>query len=92
MRRRMITPTSCWTFCGAKAWIAFPRMASPFNTKTGEITTQNTPEALEIFRQVIEQLNRPDGKCASPEWDFIVPSEKVVVITGQFLQDADCRL
>ncbi len=34
-----------------------------FNTKTGEITTQNTPEALEIFRQVIEQLNRPDGQC-----------------------------
>jgi len=34
-----------------------------FNTKTGEITTQNTPEQLNIFRQVIEQLNRPDGQC-----------------------------
>ena len=34
-----------------------------FNTKTGEITTQNTPETLDVFRQVIEQLNRPDGQC-----------------------------
>ena len=37
-----------------------------FNTRTGEITTQNTPEQLEIFRQVIEQLNRADGKCELP--------------------------
>jgi beta-lactamase regulating signal transducer with metallopeptidase domain/Flp pilus assembly secretin CpaC len=35
-----------------------------FNTKTGEITTQNTPELLEIFRQAIEQLNQPDSKRA----------------------------
>ena len=32
-----------------------------FNTRTGEITTRNTPDQLEIFRQVIEQLNRSDG-------------------------------
>jgi beta-lactamase regulating signal transducer with metallopeptidase domain/type II secretory pathway component GspD/PulD (secretin) len=37
-----------------------------FNTKTGEITTQNTSDKLEIFRQVIEQLNRTDGKCELP--------------------------
>ena len=54
-----------------------------FNTKTGEITTQNTPEALEIFRQVIEQLNRPDGKCALP-MGFSSFHRKSVVITGQF--------
>ena len=54
-----------------------------FNTKTGEITTQNTPEALEIFRQVIEQLNRPDGKCALP-MGFSTFHRKSVVITGQF--------
>jgi type II secretory pathway component GspD/PulD (secretin) len=36
------------------------------NHQTGEITTQNTPEQLEIFRQVIDQLNRADGKCALP--------------------------
>ncbi len=37
-----------------------------FNTKTGEITVQNTPEQLEIIRRVIEQLNRADGKCELP--------------------------
>jgi len=37
-----------------------------FNTHTGEITTQNKPEQLEIFRQVIEQLNQADGKCELP--------------------------
>ena len=37
-----------------------------FNTKTGEITTQNTPDKLEAFRRVIEQLNRADGVCELP--------------------------
>jgi len=37
-----------------------------FNTKTGEITTQNKPNKLEVFRQVMEQLNRADGKCELP--------------------------
>jgi len=36
------------------------------NTKTGEITMQNTPDKLEIFRQVMEQLNRTDGVCKLP--------------------------
>ena len=52
-----------------------------FNTKTGEITTQNTPEALEIFRQVIEQLNRPDGQCNL----LAIPTHrKGVLIQGEF--------
>ncbi|HEU6447412.1 MAG TPA: M56 family metallopeptidase [Verrucomicrobiae bacterium] len=37
-----------------------------FNRKTGEVTMQNTPEQLELFRQVIEQLNRADGKPELP--------------------------
>jgi type II secretory pathway component GspD/PulD (secretin) len=37
-----------------------------FNTHTGEITMQNTPDNLEIFREVIEQLNRTDGPCELP--------------------------
>jgi len=37
-----------------------------FNTKTGEITMQNTPDKLEVFRLVIEQLNRADGICELP--------------------------
>ena len=52
-----------------------------FNTKTGEITTQNTTEALEIFRQVIEQLNRPDGQCNL----LAIPiHRKGVLIQGEF--------
>ena len=56
-----------------------------FNTQTGEITTQNTPEALDIFRQVIEQLNRPDGKSALP-LGFSPFHRKDVLITAQFYQ------
>ena len=37
-----------------------------FNTKTGEITMQNTPDKLEVFRLVIKQLNRADGICELP--------------------------
>ena len=52
-----------------------------FNNKTGEITTQNTTEALEIFRQVIEQLNRPDGQCNL----LAIPiHRKGVLIQGEF--------
>ena len=54
-----------------------------FNNRTGEITTQNTPEALEIFRQVIEQLNRPDGKCALPLQSSPF-HRKRVLIQGEF--------
>ncbi len=36
--------------------------AFEFNLKAGEMTANNSPDALEIFRQIIEQLNRPDGK------------------------------
>ncbi len=52
-----------------------------FHTDTGEITTQNTPEQLEIFRRVIEQLNRADGKCELP-----LPSanRKKVLIKARF--------
>jgi beta-lactamase regulating signal transducer with metallopeptidase domain len=36
--------------------------AFEFNLKAGEMTAKNSPDALEVFRQIIEQLNRPDGK------------------------------
>jgi beta-lactamase regulating signal transducer with metallopeptidase domain len=36
--------------------------AFELNLKAGEMTANNSPDALEIFRQIIEQLNRPDGK------------------------------
>jgi beta-lactamase regulating signal transducer with metallopeptidase domain len=32
-----------------------------FNINSGEMTAKNSPDALEIFREIIEQLNRPDG-------------------------------
>lgn len=50
-----------------------------FNTRTGEITTQNTPDQLEIFRQVIGQLNRPDGHCALPLWDNPLRKRRVLI-------------
>jgi Flp pilus assembly secretin CpaC len=56
-----------------------------FNNLTGEITTQNTPDKLEIFRLVIEQLNRPDGKCELPLRGFKF-RRKMVVIEGQIFQ------
>ena len=37
-----------------------------FNTRTGEMTMQNTPDKLEIFQRVIDQLNRADGICELP--------------------------
>jgi beta-lactamase regulating signal transducer with metallopeptidase domain len=51
-----------------------------FNAHTGEITTQNTPDKLDIFRQVIQQLNRADGRCELPlqnhfhRWSVILDS------------------
>jgi beta-lactamase regulating signal transducer with metallopeptidase domain/Flp pilus assembly secretin CpaC len=36
--------------------------AFEFNLKAGKMTAKNSPDTLEIFRQIIEQLNRPDGK------------------------------
>jgi len=55
-----------------------------FNTHTGEITTQNTPDKLEIFRQVIEQLNRADGLCELPLHNN--PLRKSVVIEARIYQ------
>ena len=43
-----------------------PSNGITLNTRTGEVTTQNTPARLEIFRRVIEQLNRADGLCKLP--------------------------
>ena len=40
-----------------------PPRGIAFNTKTGEITTQNTPDALDKFRQTVEELNQIDGRC-----------------------------
>lgn len=37
-----------------------------FNRVTGEITKEGTPEELEIFQKVIEQLNRTDEKPELP--------------------------
>jgi beta-lactamase regulating signal transducer with metallopeptidase domain/tetratricopeptide (TPR) repeat protein len=53
-----------------------------FNTQTGEIITHNTPEALEIFRQVIEQLNQPDRKGAL-RLDSAI-HRQLVLISAQF--------
>jgi beta-lactamase regulating signal transducer with metallopeptidase domain len=58
-----------------------------FNAKTGEITTQNTPEQLEIFRQVIGQLNRRDGLYEMPD----IPRRKVFIEARCFWMGLDYR-
>ena len=54
-----------------------------FNTKTGEMTMQNTPEQLEVFRRVIEQLNRADGKAELPLRDSPIHRQSIL-IEGRF--------
>ena len=51
------------------------------NTKAGEITTQNTPEVLEQFRQTIEELNQPGGRCDFPSR---VPMQQEILFTARF--------
>ncbi|MDR3456977.1 MAG: M56 family metallopeptidase [Verrucomicrobiae bacterium] len=67
----LLAPTNDYTFILMEALRGEGVDCNPphglrFNGKTGEITTQNTPEKVEFFRQVIEQLNRADGKCELP--------------------------
>ena len=50
-----------------------------FNTKTGEMTMQNTPEQLEVFRRVIEQLNRADGKAELPLRDSPIHRQSILI-------------
>lgn len=50
-----------------------------FNTKTGELTMQNTPEQLEVFRRVIEQLNRADGKPELPLRDSPFQRKSILI-------------
>ena len=56
-----------------------------FNTKTGEMTMQNTPEQLEVFRHVIEQLNRVDGKAQLPLQDSPIHRQSIL-IEARFFQ------
>jgi beta-lactamase regulating signal transducer with metallopeptidase domain len=56
-----------------------------FNTRSGEITTQNTPDKLEIFRQVIEQLNRSDGPSELPLSNNPL-RKRIVVIEARIYQ------
>jgi beta-lactamase regulating signal transducer with metallopeptidase domain/Flp pilus assembly secretin CpaC len=58
-----------------------------FNTRSGEITTQNTPDKLDVFRRVIEQLNRADGQCRLPLGNN--PLRKQVLIEARVYQMPD---
>jgi len=53
-----------------------------FDTQTGEITTQNTPDKLEVFRQVVEQLNRADGICELPLHNPAIRRKLVLIQAG----------
>jgi len=56
-----------------------------FNTKAGEVTMHNTPEQLEVFRRVIEQLNRADGKPELPLRDSPFHRQNIL-IEARFFQ------
>ena len=69
--REFDSPTDDYTIIlldimGSESVSCRPPHGIKFNTQTGEITTQNTPEQLDIFRQVVEQLNRADGQVELP--------------------------
>jgi hypothetical protein len=51
------------------------------NTKTGEITARNTPGALEKFRQSVEELNQPQGRC---HFASRVPVQQTILVTASF--------
>jgi beta-lactamase regulating signal transducer with metallopeptidase domain len=53
-----------------------------FDPKTGDLTTQSVPDQLEIFRRVIEQLNRADGQCVLP-LNLAGFHRRAVLIDGQ---------
>jgi beta-lactamase regulating signal transducer with metallopeptidase domain len=89
---RLDAPTDDWTkillyIMRSETIDCSPPHGIAFNAKTGEITTQNTPEQLEIFRQVIEQLNRPDGLYEMPS----VPRRFVVIEARCFWMSSDDR-
>jgi RNA polymerase sigma factor (sigma-70 family) len=58
-----------------------PPRGIAFNTKTGEITTQNTQDDLDKFRQTVEELNQIDGRC-----DLVsrVPVKQEILFTARF--------
>jgi beta-lactamase regulating signal transducer with metallopeptidase domain len=92
--KSMLVPTNDYTailldVLRAEGVDCVPPNGIAFNTGTGEITTQNTPDKLEIFRQVIGQLNRADGKCELPLRNNF--HRKSVVIEARIYQmpDAD---
>ena len=47
-----------------------PPHATEFDFQAGTIAMSNTPAALETFRRMVEELNRPDGKRNRPPTDF----------------------
>jgi RNA polymerase sigma factor (sigma-70 family) len=59
-----------------------PPHATEFNPEDGTIAMSNTPAALEIFRQVVEELNRPDGKRNRPPPNF--DSHHAILVESYF--------
>ena len=86
----LLSPTNDYTTILVEALVNEGLDCSPphglaFNNKAGEITTQNTPEKLEAFRQVIEQLNRADGICELPLRNSPI-QKKLVLIQAHIYQ------
>lgn len=58
-----------------------PPRAFALNSQTGDITTQNTPEAVDIIQKLCEELNRADGKRT-----FLPPQQQQVLLVAEFYQ------
>jgi RNA polymerase sigma factor (sigma-70 family) len=59
-----------------------PPHDTEFNPKDGTIAMNNTSAELEIFRQVVEELNRPDGKRNRPPPNF--DSQHAILFESSF--------
>jgi RNA polymerase sigma factor (sigma-70 family) len=86
MGQTMSTPSNHWSdilldLLRIQGVDCNPPRGIAFNTKTGEITTQNTPEALDKFRRTVEELNQIDGRC-----DLVsrIPVKQGMLFTARF--------
>jgi RNA polymerase sigma factor (sigma-70 family) len=86
MGSTMNTPSNHWSdilldLLRIQGVSCIPPRGIAFNTKTGEITTQNTPEALDKFRQTVEELNQIDGRC---DLFSRIPVKQEILFTARF--------
>jgi hypothetical protein len=58
-----------------------PPRSIALNTETSEITARNTPDALDKFRQTVEELNQLEGRC---DLNSRIPVKQEMLFTACF--------